>query len=928
MNAPRLISRYEVKGLIARGGMGDLYLARDPNTNRLVVVKLLSATLDSSDIRERFEREARSLASLSHPNIVQIYDYGELDDTPFIVIEYVRGETLGERIKRRAPMSVALKLKLLAELCGGLSNAHAAGIIHRDVKPGNLMVDQDERLKILDFGIARVADSSLTRFGVLASQLVMQIGTPGYMSPEQVQGAEIDARSDIFAAGAVCYALLAYRDPFTGKNPDEIERSVMASSPVPLTSLVPDLDPDVVSIVTRALAKSREQRYPDAATMGAALERCRQRLAQSETVSPPAGQVKAGSPAETAYQRAIALYEQGSREAARRFSVEALAEDPNHAAARALLTRVQSERRAAAASPRPTQAASAPASTAAISRTPTTDDPTAPTVHIPAVQRPDVPDLSPTIVAKPGQRPLPAATDATIRIPPRNRPPAPADTRTKVRSTPPERPGPNPIAAPARVPETTRAVSVDPDAFFGPADRSAAPGSEETILIPPRSPARDVPAKPSARDLPGTTPSTKKPARPAAAGPWARITSAVASWKSRVTPPPGRKPSGHGRVEQSLWKQYGLSIAVAAGLLIAVGVVALAVLWLARPSPGYVLTFTRPQGGTISGAGLRCGTGGSDCQVTLEPRAPVELAFDADKGFVFGAYTGDCAPAGRLLMTQAKTCGATFNPEQLPPAMRTWTLTVTKPSRGTLIAAGGINCGTMGDNCSAEYEDGRQVIVEARPDPGYERSAFLQDCAQPMVVMTQPRACGATFVERGRGGTGPRAEGPRPAPPTTGPKPEPPVVPPPVIPTTEPPNGPVITGGGPVKPVITPDEYAKTIGIPELLNKYCPAQESRDPVRVQAIQPKADMSGLKRAFSGYRSVKCEMAELGKWKFVQLDGTKGTAHVQVEVKQTNEGYRVGGAPEVNETIADFFLARATERTDWHIEKVQHMKKPKP
>ena len=285
MNAPRLISRYEVKGLIARGGMGDLHLARDPNTNRLVVVKLLSATLESSDIRERFEREARSLASLSHPNIVQIYDYGELDDTPFIVIEYVRGETLGERIKRRAPMSVALKLKLLAELCGGLANAHAAGIIHRDVKPGNLMVDQDDRLKILDFGIARVADSSLTRFGVLASQLVMQIGTPGYMSPEQVQGGEIDARSDVFAAGAVCYALLAYRDPFTGKNPDEIERSVMASSPVPLTSLVPDLDPEIVSIVTRALAKSREQRYPDAATMGAALERCRQRSGNGDRVA-------------------------------------------------------------------------------------------------------------------------------------------------------------------------------------------------------------------------------------------------------------------------------------------------------------------------------------------------------------------------------------------------------------------------------------------------------------------------------------------------------------------------------------------------------------------------------------------------------------------------------------------------------------------
>jgi serine/threonine-protein kinase len=141
-------------------------------------------------------------------------------------------------------MSVALKLKLLAELCGGLANAHAAGIIHRDVKPGNLMVDQDDRLKILDFGIARVADSSLTRFGVLASQLVMQIGTPGYMSPEQVRGRNRRALEISSLPAPSAPRAPRVSRSFTGKNPDEIERSVMASSPVPLTSLVPDLDPE------------------------------------------------------------------------------------------------------------------------------------------------------------------------------------------------------------------------------------------------------------------------------------------------------------------------------------------------------------------------------------------------------------------------------------------------------------------------------------------------------------------------------------------------------------------------------------------------------------------------------------------------------------------------------------------------------------
>src|ERR1044072_5491982 len=126
------ISRYEIKGLIAEGGMGELSLARDPNTDRLVALKLLNATVDSEDLRERFEREAQALAALSHPNIVHIYDYGEFQNAPFIVMEYGRGETLAEQIKRNAPLSTSEKLKLMVELCSGLDHAHAADIVHRD----------------------------------------------------------------------------------------------------------------------------------------------------------------------------------------------------------------------------------------------------------------------------------------------------------------------------------------------------------------------------------------------------------------------------------------------------------------------------------------------------------------------------------------------------------------------------------------------------------------------------------------------------------------------------------------------------------------------------------------------------------------------------------------------------------------------------
>ena len=193
-------------------------------------------------------------------------------------MEYVRGETLAEMIKRRAPLSVAQKLKLMAELCAGLAQAHEAGIIHRDIKPANLMVDQQGRLKILDFGIARVAEGNKTRVGLPLTQVNMLIGTPGYMSPEQIEGGEVDHRSDIFAVGAVCYELLAYDEAFAGANTRQIENSVLRGQPAPLASMVPGLDPEIDEIVLRALKRDPNKRYQDAATFERALERLRSRL--------------------------------------------------------------------------------------------------------------------------------------------------------------------------------------------------------------------------------------------------------------------------------------------------------------------------------------------------------------------------------------------------------------------------------------------------------------------------------------------------------------------------------------------------------------------------------------------------------------------------------------------------------------------------
>ena len=342
--------------------MGDLYLAHDPNTSRFVAIKLLNATLDSSDLRARFAREARALAALNHPNIVNIYDTGEFDGSPFIVMEYVRGETLAEMIKRRAALSVSEKLKLMSELCAGLAQAHEAAIIHRDIKPANLMVDPQGRLKILDFGIARVAEESRTRVGLPLTQVNMMIGTPGYMSPEQIEGGEVDHRSDIFAVGAVCYALFSYSEAFAGGSTVQIEQQVLRGKPAPLATVAPGLDPEIDEIIQRALKRDPNKRYQDAATFEKALDRIRLRIGPDQSPKPPvrptpsvgqgAGAKSRAARAQAAYQRALAAYASKGPEIARRLAVEALAEDPSHAAARALLQRLDHP-----AGPTPTQAA-------------------------------------------------------------------------------------------------------------------------------------------------------------------------------------------------------------------------------------------------------------------------------------------------------------------------------------------------------------------------------------------------------------------------------------------------------------------------------------------------------------------------------------------------------------------------------------------
>ena len=334
--------------------MATCYLARDsnPKISRLVAIKVLNASIDSPDLRERFSRESRALAALNHSNIVDIYDSGEFQGAPYIVMEYIRGETVAEKIKRRAPLTIGEKLKMMTELCGGLAHAHEAGIIHRDIKPANLMVDQRRCLKILDFGIARVAEGSMTRASVQVTQFNMRIGTPGYMSPEQIEGDEIDRRSDIFAVGAVFYELLSYREAFSGNSTRQIENKVLQAAPAPLASLIPDLDPEIAAIVAKAMEKDPNKRFQDAESLEQALEHQRWRLGPAARTPPPGRSTPPPTPtptpgwgqqdsrAELVYQRSMAVYQDGAVDAARRFAIEALAEDPNHLGARALLEKI------------------------------------------------------------------------------------------------------------------------------------------------------------------------------------------------------------------------------------------------------------------------------------------------------------------------------------------------------------------------------------------------------------------------------------------------------------------------------------------------------------------------------------------------------------------------------------------------------------
>ena len=264
---PDYVGRYRVLDRIGRGAMGVVYAALDEQLNRRVAVKLMLGDFDQDpELRERFAREARITGQLAHRNIVTVFDLGEDQGRPFIVMELLEGLQLMEHLRRPEAQSLDAKIDLMMQVCDGLQNAHGCGVIHRDIKPSNLFVHQDGTLKILDFGVARLATSNLTASGFL-------LGTPEYMAPEQAQGRTVDSRADVFSAASVFYCMLAGRSPFGSRDLPKMLEAILHENPPPLA--VSDAPEALRRVLEKALEKVPSNRYQHCSDMLADLERVR-----------------------------------------------------------------------------------------------------------------------------------------------------------------------------------------------------------------------------------------------------------------------------------------------------------------------------------------------------------------------------------------------------------------------------------------------------------------------------------------------------------------------------------------------------------------------------------------------------------------------------------------------------------------------------
>ncbi len=272
MSEIKSLGRYQIKGVLGKGAMGLVYDGHDTQLDRRVAIKtILTRNLDEATAKHyemRFRREVRAVARLNHPNIVQVYDFGTEGELAYIVMEFIQGRELKDILDAKEGLELGKIFTLMGELLDALDFAHEAGVIHRDVKPANVMIDAKGHAKLADFGVARITETEgdqgeATRAGAM-------VGTPSYMSPEQIQGQTIDRRTDIFSAGILFYQLLTGQKPFEGTGM-ALAMKIVQDDPVPPTKLV-QIPPVIDSVVARALAKEADKRYQTARAFAADLK--------------------------------------------------------------------------------------------------------------------------------------------------------------------------------------------------------------------------------------------------------------------------------------------------------------------------------------------------------------------------------------------------------------------------------------------------------------------------------------------------------------------------------------------------------------------------------------------------------------------------------------------------------------------------------
>jgi serine/threonine-protein kinase len=268
-----MLGRYEIEKELGKGAMGVVYLGKDPKISRVVAIKTmnLSQEFDADeleDVKARFFREAETAGRLNHPNIVTMYDAGEEHDLAFIAMEFLKGKDLVPYTKRDNLLPLPKVLSIIARVADALGYAHSLHVVHRDIKPANIMYDiESDTVKVTDFGIARITDSSKTKTG-------MVLGTPSYMSPEQLAGTKIEGQSDLFSLGASLYQMVCGKLPFEGDSMAQLMYRIATEPPADILSISPDVPPCVVAIINKALAKKIVDRYQTGQEMAEAIRQC------------------------------------------------------------------------------------------------------------------------------------------------------------------------------------------------------------------------------------------------------------------------------------------------------------------------------------------------------------------------------------------------------------------------------------------------------------------------------------------------------------------------------------------------------------------------------------------------------------------------------------------------------------------------------